>query len=1013
METSQRFKIPLLGRKKEICNFLKYLNKIKDTKGVTLSLTGDAGIGKSRLVEKFKHIAEEEGIEVLKGAADKQSSDPFHLFIQALKDEVVVPFVRLEKTTSFAEIFAVNDGGMLLATALPEDEEEIDGDILAGMLSAVQNFVKDSFGGSSSSEEGLGRLEYGDMKILIEHGEGIYVAAVIKGEEHPDMKRSLKRTVRDIEREDSALVEEWSGGMDEMESIQRKISLLSKTKYLVRRELDDVKLENERIKIADRILKIFSDKDDPVVIILEDLHWSDESSLFVLDYLSRSIHDKKILILCTRRPQESTLADNVIEMLQKDGFLTDTVLQKLRPEIVGSLVDELFSPNKFPESLVYRLSDECRGNPFFIIEMLKQMENEGAIGYIDGHYKLLVEDFTIPSSLEDVVYKRLELLDPDSLSLIEYMSCEGVEIDIDIPESLNRQPEIERPIGSLIKSGILLPSKDYLSFSHAIFRDVIYESLSRWWKNSYHHRLGEFYERKYLGCISDVYYDLARHFSNTIDHTKAHDYSFKAGEKAENALAPERAIGFYRRSLEALDNLSDMDGKVIRRCDILERMGDMKALLGDFEDAVVEYNKVLEDVKDKTTKAVLHRKLGNVFMHTSDYELSLRECNSALEILDQTDPEAAKVKRVKGRTYMRTGDYDVSLDLLNQALEIAKNNSDEKEMSEIAHNQGTVQWYRGEYEGALERLEFSLSVREKLDDTRGIARSFTNIGLVYYSKGDKIKALENYEKALVSFKKIGDKLNIATVINNMGMAYFYLGELDYAVGCFEECLDMFKMIGDKGSVASSLSNLGLAMDDLGDPAKALEYHLDSLQIKKEIGDKNGMATSLYNIGKVYVDAGRLVKAIEHLTSALDLSNEIDDLFLSTEIRLDLTHAYIKMGEIDTSLQTAMDALEISLDIRSSSLEGESRRMLGKVYFKMNMFDKATKEFDKAKMIFEKIGEKVELSYVLVDYGILFDKMGKDKKASYYLKKALEIQKDLNLDNDVSETQNILEKIGTS
>lgn len=1010
MESLKRLKTPLVGRKKEIDQFSEYLERAKDGKGGTLSLVGGAGIGKSRLVEKFLHIAETKGFELLEAKADENSSEPFDLFSQALKDEVVEPFVSLEESTSFAEIFAVNDGGMLLATARPEGEEEIDGDIFAGMLSAVQNFVKDSFGGSGSSGEGLGRLEYGDMKIMIEHGDSIYVAAVVKGNEHPDMKLALQSTVRDIEREDSDVLEGWSGGMDEMESIQNKISVLSNNTYLVRKDLEGLKLENERVRVSDRILNILSKKEVPLVISLEDLHLSDESSLFVLDYLSRSIDDKDILILCTRRPQESELADKVIKVLQNEDFLTDAVLRKLETDDIESLVDELFNPNEFPDTLVSRLSKECQGNPFFMIEMLKQMEKEGAIEFVDGCYQLLVENFTIPVSLEEVVYRRLELLDPGSLALIEYISCEGLEIRKGIPESLNRPSDIEGPLTSLVDSGIIIHLEESLAFTHAIFRDVIYDSLSRWWRNSYHHQLGEYYENSYRDRITDVYYDLARHFSNTIDHSKAHDYSFKAGEKAENSLAPEQAIDFYNRSLDALNKIRSIEDKVQRNFTIVERLGDMRSLLGDLDEALEHYNGSLELAGNSLSKATIHRKLGKVFMTKGEYDRSIEVCDTGLEFLDSDDIEVAKIKRVKGRTHMRTGDYDVSLELLNQAFEIAEKNKGKKEMAEIAHNQGTVEWYRGRYVEALERLEYSLDLRKEMADSRGIAKASTNIGLVYYSTGDKRKALENYKTAMVSFKDIGDKLNLATVYNNIGMAYFSLGELERAEEYFDMCLDLFERVGDKSNIAMSMNNLGLVLQNMGYIERSLNFYRRSLHIREDIGDKQGMAMSLYNIGNVYLDIDKIEDAVDHMNQALAISSEIENQYLSTEIRCDMAIAYVKMGELDTARKNAMNALDISIDIGSDSLEGASRSILGTVFREKGEWKKSIEEFEKARKILEKGDEIRDLAELYYEYGLLLKELDDKDKSKKYFEKALELQKELKLEKDIDRTQKMLHEI---
>lgn len=1013
METRHTDILPLIGRKAELKTFSEIVDSVKDERGLALLISGEPGIGKTRLVTEFLDISEEQDFNILSGSGDINSPNPFHLFSGALKDVMEKPLFEEEEHTSFSEIFAVDNSGLLLAATVDESDEEMDGDIFAGMLSAVQNFVKDSFDHSGDSGGGLGRLEYGNMKILIEHGAHIYLAAVIKGKEHPEMKQALAKTVRDIDMEDAEMLESWSGDMDEMQGIQSKITTLSNNKYLVRKEIEDLDLENERRRIADRILELLYglSEDTPILLLLEDLQWADESSLFVFDYISRNVNNKKILTMCTRRPKENEIADKAIDGLKEDGNLEEMMLSRLSSEEVGELMDVLFVPNEFPEELGVRLSKECEGNPFFVIEMLKQMEQEGNIGKKEDIYKLMTDTYSIPTSVEEVVYRRLELLDPDSLTLIEYASCEGGEIDARIPEWFDRNTEHEYSMQSLMDSGILVSMDEHYSFSHAIFRDVIYNSLSRWWKNSYHHILGEFYEYNYKDRLPEVYYDLARHFSNTNDHGKAFDYSFKAGEKAEISLAPEQAINFYENSLYALNNIRVKEDKTENRCELFVRIGDMRGLLGDFDESLEYYNKGLELANTDEVKAALHRKLGHVFMTTGDYERSIEECDIGLDLLETEDPEVVKLNRVKGRTYMRTGDYDDAMELLNQAFEIAVQNGDDEEIAEISHNQGTVEWYRGEYDKALEHLEYSLELRKKMNDPRGKARAATNIGIVYYSRGDMKKALEYYEESLGAFKKIGDKLNLASVYGNMGMAYFKLGELDRAAEFFEICLELFERVGDKGSIATSLNNLGLVQQDMGDTDKALEYHKHSLRIREDIGDKQGTAMSLHNIGKVYSDIDEMDKTINHMTQALDISMEIEEQYLSAEILCSISETYIIMEDTENALKSAKQALKISVDIESDILEGQSRRTLGGVYRETKRWDSAQQEFDKAKSILEKGDEKKELASLFYEYGVLWKAMGEVDKAKKYLKKALEIQEELNLKKDMDLTRNMIVSIG--
>ena len=177
----------LIGRKKEIDALNNALAQAAQGNGSTTILSGEAGIGKSRLLEEFK--AQASNFSIYSGTAAQDAIQPFMLFSSAMEHEIETPLFSQEEHKSFATVFAVNPAGLLVAQASTGDEE-LDGDIFAGMLTAVQSFVQDSVGQDDKAKAGLGRLEYGDLKIIIEHSQHIFVTAVFSGSEHQDMKKN-------------------------------------------------------------------------------------------------------------------------------------------------------------------------------------------------------------------------------------------------------------------------------------------------------------------------------------------------------------------------------------------------------------------------------------------------------------------------------------------------------------------------------------------------------------------------------------------------------------------------------------------------------------------------------------------------------------------------------------------------------------------------------------------------------------------------------------------------------
>ena len=127
------------------------------------------------------------------------------------------------------------------------------------------------------------------------------------------------------------------------------------------------------ITVLNKIMDLAKDK--PHIIILEDLQWADESSLFVVNHLIRNIMEGKILLACTFRNKESQNLDNMVGELNNEPGVLSMALKHLDSENISKLINSLFPDNEFPETFPETLANKCQGNPFFVTEMLWQMQN--------------------------------------------------------------------------------------------------------------------------------------------------------------------------------------------------------------------------------------------------------------------------------------------------------------------------------------------------------------------------------------------------------------------------------------------------------------------------------------------------------------------------------------------------------------------------------------------------------------------------------------------------------------
>lgn len=924
----------LIGREDELELIKGFFQNAATGTGSTVLISGEAGIGKSRLLEEFRIYAEEQDSRILAGGTSADIIHPFLLFSSALEGVLDKPLFHEEEHTSFTELFAVNRGGILMAQASPEDG--LDADIFAGMLSAVQNFVRDSFDSTGQKEAGLGRLEYGDMKIMIEHGEHLFLVAVFSGTEHPDMKDLLRRTVSDIEEKNRKILDEWKGNMEEMENIQSEISSLAQAKFLVRQDLKGIKLQTERIRIAGKVLETIAEMSEhkSLVIILEDLHWADESSLFVFNFLANYITDRKILILGTQRPGEGKNLEDTLNKM--DGQFYDIQLKNLEQDNVSLLLNELYSPNKFPAAFIEKVSEQCEGNPFFLIETFRQMLEEGSIKNKDGVFFLLNEDYSTPDTVEDLVHRRLEMLEPGALALAEYSSCIGRSFEKELTESFLSIKEIVVPMNKLQDAGILIVNNGTASFSHAIFHDVIYNSIADRWKFSYHRSIGEYYEDRYKNEISDVLYELAKHFSRSNESQKSYDYCMKAGEKAESAYAPEQAMEFFNIAQHELNNLR-LANKILQEetIKIDLRLGTLFQLVGKWDDAEKLYQKGMKIVKNMDNKKLLLDTMlgqGSLLKERGEYDEAIKTYKKAGNIAEEIGDKLGLNETYNGlgNICFYKAEYGDAADYYGKYLELSGELEDMIGMCSSLTNIGMLHAMKSEYDEAMEHYEKAFDIAEKHSIKRLLGNVNVQMGLVHYYWSNYEKAIEFFKKTIKIGEEIGNSQSISYAVGNMGVVYKEMGNYQKAMESYKRTMDISEQLGDRRSVNIALGNIGILHMYMGEYDEALQCYQRKLDIAKDMGANENICYGIINIGELYLITKKYEKGLEVIENAMDLIEELDVIFILSQAYLLRAGLNFGLGNFQEAEKCNEEALKISQEAGRNDMVHNSQILKSKL-----------------------------------------------------------------------------------
>ena len=866
--------------------------------------------------------AGDSGVAVLAGSAAADSMRPFLVFSKAFEAERPDLFSEHEHV-SFEQAMAVDRTGRLLASAG-------DGEF-AGMLQAVQGFVRDSFGG----EGALGRLEYGDFKILVENGEDLFLAVVFRGSEHPGMRPRLKAAAEKLEARFGAVIGA-GGDVADVGPMARELAALASERFLVRRDFEGAKFESERLKVAERLLAALVDaaKPRPALLVLEDLHWADESSLFALGHVARNVGGMNVLVLCTSRPGEGQAFETALERMRSEGTVGEVPLGRLGAAEVAELARGLYPENDFSGDFLSRLAGKCSGNPLFVLETLRQMGDEGCIVAKGGVHTLAREDYAVPDTVEGAVERRLNSLDADAMAFAEYASCIGREFEVRAAMSLASMADPAVALGKLRAAGIVSASADSAEVAHALFRDVVYGKIDRRWKSAYHRSLGEHYE---AGDRDAHAYELARHFSLTAEHAKAFAYCATAGEKAEGVYAAEQALCYYGDALGFAAKISAGD----REGELIERMGDIHSLVSDFPAALERYVSAIPKTGAARRRADIHRKAANVLAKTGEGEKSTAEFEAGMALVEGEDcAERARLLLVQGWNLSSVGEYQRGQAFYDEGMALAKRLGLDKETALAHHNVGVSEWHRGDLDSAARHFAEAIAMRTRMGDLPGLGASTLNLGTVLHLKGSLDEAYERKMEALALYEKVGDKMGIATALNNIGIVF----------------------------------------DDRGETDKSLEYYERSVAIRVRIGDRHGQATGFHNIGVAYNSKGDMKRAIESFEKGLAANRALGSKQGMVFSLCSLSEAYFEVGDFQRGEENAASALALAVEIGVRGEEGWARRNVARGLWKKAKWDEARTELDKALAIFEETGEKEEISKTFYELGNYWRDRGDAAKA---------------------------------
>ncbi len=321
----------------------------------------------------------------------------------------------------------------------------------------------------------------------------------------------------------------------------------------------------------------------PILLVIDDLHWADRGSLLLLRHIIRSTREAAIYVLITHRndvPEWSSEFRDLVESLRREHTPTRIALHRLSDDDVRHMIEEWIGRDS-PLSLTELVARHTEGNPLFIVEMLKHLDETGALPLRqEWHGPLTLADIGLPEGIRQLIGRRLERLDPTTRRLLTMAAVMGREFRLSVIEALVDLGEdvVLDAMDEALTAGIVTEEADApgnFSFTHALIREALYTSITAARRVRLHHRIASALEQQSSSLESRIP-ELAYHFGQAAVYRsadKAVDYATRAGDRAVTTLAFENAAHWYAVALRAMNFVASNTDASARRFELHVKRG--------------------------------------------------------------------------------------------------------------------------------------------------------------------------------------------------------------------------------------------------------------------------------------------------------------------------------------------------------------------------------------------------------------------------------------------------------
>lgn len=576
------------------------------------------------------------------------------------------------------------------------------------------------------------------------------------------------------------------------------------------------------IQAIETVVKL---QQEPLMLVLEDLHWTSES-LEPIHGLLNDISTRKLLIVGTYRSDEKA------DLPQLFPDVETIMLSRLSPEAIQQLSISMLGEAGNNEKLINFLQNETEGNTFFIVEVVRALAEEA--GHLSKISERELPTRVLTQGIHKILQRRLNQVNEADQPLLEMAAVYARQIDETILTHLAPNVDIEAWLYRCNEAAVIDVQNEQWQFSHEKLREQILQRLSSARKITLNRQIAEAIEVCYpnSGAYDAV---LAEHWHLAANDAKSVQYLI-SHSKALRDLSQYKELHLAcERGLKRIQTIPMNHQNQIYRIQVLNNYGYCASEFGELDKAEDYHYLALafaQKLGDKNTEIDSVIGLAHIAEDRSDVDTAQKFYRRATE---EGDAER-RLKGISGEGRCATliGKFDEAYSLFQKAYHMAKELNDHAHMGVNIHNMGLCLMERGDLDGAEKLFQESQAFYEKIGNKWAVEAGYLNLANIQASKGNLALAIEFTRKCLISAREAGNRLHAAIALGNLGHYFFRQKDFATSRNYFEQYFEESTTIQDRWGILESHVGLALTYTELKNLDMAESHLAQGFSLAKEI-----------------------------------------------------------------------------------------------------------------------------------------------------------------------------------